>query len=842
MKRVLLAAASGMGLGFALVLRSSLRAPILGLGPPDGAPSLLCSLPDPLLLLLAAAAGGLAGGLLAFRGKAHLATPFLPAGLAATVFVPGLFSTAPFLAAFSGRFLDFVLLASLLVALGRLFARAAARPAPVVSVSLAAFVLYALLGLRISEDVGLSGDEPHYLLVTYSLLHDLDLEVQDNYADEDYRHFYGGAIGAHLGEGTPYSVHGVGVSLLLLPGFALAGLAGVVITEAMVAALLLGAIYGLSFELTGSGKAAFFASAAFGLSSPGVFLSVSAYPELPAALVVVLVARRLVREDALGARAALLWSLLPGTLPFFHMKFGPLAALLFGALVFRFGLARRPPLYGLLGGAGLSLSAFLFLSFWTAGSLDPTAAYGRPRVFLDRIPLGTAGLLFDQEFGLLPSSPVYFLGLAALATLYRRKRILGVVALLAFLCVLIPSAAHPLWTGGTSPPARFLFPGLPLLMAAAACLVAREEEVGLGPWAPSLLAASLALSGAMLFLPGGPLYLNSRDGRGQVWEALSSSWDLADYLPSLVIADARSWIAAVALALTVLAAVAAQVARRRLLLPPFAVVLLLGAWAQDLTGVARSRSLEVPWTLEAMRGLAGRERFLALPAFERLSLETVTDALSLPLLPDPRESDPTSWWSRACSIPPGRFEVSGIEPGGISFCNGGGCFAKGETSFSSNVALGRFRVRAFSLSGAPRLRMREPRSGRVQALRSAALAGGSRLHGLDDHAYLDPSGFWVRKASRASFALETPVPEEAAPALLLRNGGVENRVEVAGPREGRSFFLNPWEAREVVVEGEGPVVLFTIESESGFRPSELDPGSRDRRELGVLVRAHPAFD
>jgi len=38
------------------------------------------------------------------------------------------------------------------------------------------------------------------------------------------------------------------------------------------------------------------------------------------------------------------------------------------------------------------------------------------------------------------------------------------------------------------------------------------------------------------------------------------------------------------------------------------------------------------------------------------------------------------------------------------------------------------------------------------------------------------------------------------------------------------------------------VEAFAIESRSGFRPSALDPGSRDDRELGVLVRARPAFD
>src|SRR4030065_1176420 len=94
-------------------------------------------------------------------------------------------------------------------------------------------------------------------------------------------------------------------------------------------------------------------------------------------------------------------------------------------------------------------------------------------MFFEGVPLGIAGLLFDQEFGLLLHAPFYLLGFAGIVTLFRRNALLGALSLLALLSVAIPGAAHPLWSGGTSPPARFLFPALPLMTIAGAGVLAR---------------------------------------------------------------------------------------------------------------------------------------------------------------------------------------------------------------------------------------------------------------------------------------------------------------------------------------------------------------------------------
>ncbi len=75
--------------------------------------------------------------------------------------------------------------------------------------------------------ISFSGDEPHYLLITHSLLQDGDFNVANNYANEDYSAFMpeGVKLDVHLAPGTDgYSMHSPGISILLLPFYALGSL------------------------------------------------------------------------------------------------------------------------------------------------------------------------------------------------------------------------------------------------------------------------------------------------------------------------------------------------------------------------------------------------------------------------------------------------------------------------------------------------------------------------------------------------------------------------------------------------------------------------------------------
>jgi len=70
----------------------------------------------------------------------------------------------------------------------------------------------------------ITGDEPHYLLITKSLVSDGDVNLWNNYQNKDYLKFYPGRLDSHTKTGKKgsrfqYSRHMPGFSALLLPAY-----------------------------------------------------------------------------------------------------------------------------------------------------------------------------------------------------------------------------------------------------------------------------------------------------------------------------------------------------------------------------------------------------------------------------------------------------------------------------------------------------------------------------------------------------------------------------------------------------------------------------------------------
>ena len=109
------------------------------------------------------------------------------------------------------------------------------------------------------------GDEPHYLAATQSLLHDGDLRVANNYAKGEYLDYFPGRLEPHFlkraTSGEIYSIHAPGVSVVVLPAFAIAGYRGAVATMILIAALTAALTWRLAFRLSASAGAAWAATA-----------------------------------------------------------------------------------------------------------------------------------------------------------------------------------------------------------------------------------------------------------------------------------------------------------------------------------------------------------------------------------------------------------------------------------------------------------------------------------------------------------------------------------------------------------------------------------------------------
>jgi hypothetical protein len=713
-------------------------------------------------------------------------------------------------------------------------------------VAVVALGLYLLVGYRTQKEVGLTGDEPHYLLIVHSLLRDHDLQVADDYADGSFGEFYVGKIGPRLAHGTSYSVHGIGLPLLLLPGYALLGLVGVLLTEALLGAFAVRELFRAVEQLTGDRAASLVAAVGFGVTVPALFLSTSAYPELAAAALAIAVFRRWISPPPPKPTSAVAWGLTYGLLPFFHIKFFPLAAV-FGLGSMILWPKRR---WRVVAGMTIGLMAFFTFCYVFWGSLNPLASYGTQRVFWNRIPLGVAGLFFDQEFGLLPASPFYFFALAAVGSYFRRQAARGLLIVATLCAVALPGAAHPLWSGGTSAPARFLFPALPLLAVAAGAVWSWEPRRGVHTWARALLLVSVLLGAYAAWLPGQYLYLNQRDGTGRIWESLGASWDLTHYLPSIVRADSRSLaLAGVGAAILVLA-IGAQCSRRRLRLPPLALAILAATWLLDFASPGQvPESARARWQGELLWGLPGREadRFTELPSTSPIDYREVLELIALPLQPAKRVSRRKQreqgdlWKSAPVRLPSGEFVVASERAAKIDLCNGEGCFSKSQTGrrFRTRVGLARFHVRSVVASPELHLRPASLDGDFVTARQSIELAGGLRLHSLDDNVFFEPRGFWIRSGARARFVLEDEIAGEAI--LSLANGGRENWIEVQQPERSFQFSLRPFQTKRLQVPLAEKLGFLAVEAATGFRPAELDPAKDDHRELGVFLTA-PVFD
>ncbi len=518
---------------------------------PDG---VLIGVPSAGVVVLAL----LAGGLIRVSGAAALGGFLLPilGVVLGSLFWP---SFAPLLL-FSGRPLfAFVLAALFLAVVGW-----RARPPRVLLLPLV-FALYAGVSYEVQTRVGPEGDEPQYLMVTQSLIQDHDLVLDNDFQPARYAPFFSRPLKPDFRirgpEGQIYSLHAVGLSLLILPAYALWGYAGASFFMALLAALLVRELRRLVKELTSDEFLAEGTAWLVAMSPPIIHFAGLIFTEIPAALLVCVGLRTAVFGRS--SRALLVAAWCAAALPWLNVRYSILALAIGVAIGVRWwGDVRaasgakgaiRPllaPALILLGSA-LALGRYHF-ELW--GFVDPRRVYGRTREFgLDVLPEGLPGLFFDQEFGLFVYAPVFVLSIAGFVQLWRRKRTLALAGLVAALGVIATASVWPMWRGGFNPPARFLVPLISILTASLALSLQR----GIRP-ATALLAGWSLWCGL-----GGALNIETihrdRDGVAPFFRTQSGAREWTAALPSFVLSEDRptrvlSWPWAILLGLALLSA------------------------------------------------------------------------------------------------------------------------------------------------------------------------------------------------------------------------------------------------------------------------------------------------
>ncbi|MGE3511312.1 MAG: hypothetical protein AB7N65_20775 [Vicinamibacterales bacterium] len=738
-------------------------------------------------------------------------------------------------------------------------------------------LLYAGLGLYATATTSLGGDEPHYLVITHSLLTDGDLQIENNHTRGHYRAFYGGELRPdYLRRGTNqqiYSIHAPGLPVLLLPGYAAAGRTGAVLTVGVFGALAALAVFDLAAAIAGA-KVAWIVWACVSLTVPFLPHAWSLYPEMAGAAIVAwamlwAASRAPVPPITwVGRGICLAW------LPWLHTKFSILLAALVVVLAWRLRREWKNAA-ALVCPIALSGAAWLGFFYVVYGTLDPQVPYGSYTAQFLRfgnIPRSVLGLFLDQKFGLIVYAPVYLLVISGLWVGRRdsRWRSLMWAGLLTGMVFVLSSARMYMWWGGSSAPARFLVPLLPLLVPAMTAGVAHATRAAASMW---LLAvgASLSVGGAAIAGTHGSWLYSAPHGVARMLELVQGSAPLTAALPSFTEADWQTplrllwpWVVAI-LAASLAGRGVARVAGQAVWVPAsqwLVFVLVASALARSFPPAARADA-------QVRGGVALLERFdpHRLRAFDYARLSRLTPQQWLSRLTVSFDREPGSVpdsqgrLTEALTLPPGEYDATvwfeGSDrprPGDLQAALGGGDLAARMSGPLGNPATLRIAlpvsvpalwIQTTDLTAARAVRRVQVVArdvvpagararGRVRAVEGVRGRPGAYVGFADGNAYPERGPFWTRAdtparvwlAPAGAQALLVTIHVGPAPATVtLRVGDRRERLMLA--RDDTRTLRIPL-ARTAAVPIE-------VQSDSFFVPAEVDPNSTDRRQLGCQV-------
>jgi hypothetical protein len=716
-----------------------------------------------------------------------------------------------------------------------------------------------------------NGDEPHYLIITQSLLQDRDLQIENNHLQRDYRAYSTTTLKPDYRSrgknGAIYSIHSPGLPLLVAPFFAAFGYRGVVVALVACSAMASALAWLVAWRVTRSQAASWFGWAAASLSVPYFFAAGSVFPDGPGAALTLAGVLPLVDERAREPRQLASIGAALAILPWLHSRFVILAvcaaAAVVGRLLNEADRVRRIAAFVAFPIA----SAVAWLSFFQViyGTPNPLAPYaGTLETSFGNIVRGAPGILFDQQFGLIANAPVYlcaFLGLAMM--LSRGPRRLALELLLVTVPYFVAVTCFYMWWGGTSAPARFLVPIALVLAVPTAVWFAGTSSTTARAFGAGVLFISALMTMTMAWIDRGELVFNYRDGASRLALWLSPIVDLTKALPSLfqnppstVVFQVAIWLAAIVVA----TAMAFSVRHR------MSAVVALGL-ALELTLTAAVslvwRSNHVNAATPSSGGSVVLSRYnpssgqfaLAYRPFHRVPIESILAQIPLASLSTLGRNE----WSTMMHLPPGVYEVTGA-------LRGAGAGHVRIVTDRQSPAIADWDVASFDplwkrevlipvavaalqidLDAAAQQSLRDV------AVRAASLVPkGDRLdddleagHGarygraivflLAGTAWVEPEGVWVGRAASADFVITPDAPGPIR--LFVRNGAAPNQVTLESGGWHQTLILRPGEERRCDIPiHEGPGTPLTVHSAEGFRPADLDPKSQDDRWLGVWIQ------
>jgi hypothetical protein len=443
-----------------------------------------------------------------------------------------------------------------------------------------------------------------------------------------------------------------------------------------------------------------------------------------------------------------------------------------------------------------------------------------------------------------------------------------------------------MWWGGSSAPARFLVPVVPLFAPALALMFARLRGGLLAAHVWLALGFSVCVAALSLTNVAPALLFSSPHGVAHLAELLRGGSPLPSALPTFT---EENWLAPIGrLALWGGAVVATAVcgwlwSRRQERLSKMSPTVLSSPslfWPLfvEASVFLVAASLVVgPYAADARAEAVRHGRFGLLTAFDpdarrafdyragalaKMTPAQWTDATSLTFRLDPAEApDPQGRLTEGLSLPPGEYTVSvtfddgGARTGDVLAALGGGnvlARVSAQPRLASMqvfmpIAVPQLWVQMSDAPSAAAARRVDvtpltivpvQRRERVEVRRVEAVEGRPHAYVayVNDGAFPEGGVFWTRGTTQADVLV---APAGASIVNLTIHAGPEGgEVRVSTDGKPTSVTLQGGETRtmSIPVSPDTRVLALSVQSSSAFRPSDVDRTSTDTRELGCQVR------
>lgn len=315
-----------------------------------------------------------------------------------------------------------------------------------------------------NSSVPFIGDEPHYMILSESLIEDFDLEI-NNQSQTDkpsllFRDFRDHGISKN---GIEYSIHYPFLALFISPAFA--NQQGIikpvpVLTAKVLITIAFSAFFALILmivlsEIRSKFESLIIVSAIFGM--PYIAYSSQIFPEVLISILL-FVSFYSLYENKFGRFKTYIPIVLI-IFPFLHIKFLGVSVILILYWVYIFRNEKTKLIFGTTVYA-LGLIVFIFYNQFIFGSISPYQS----RDFLVSDLVGRyTGYLFDTDRGLFALNPLLLFSFIEIARLFRKNIIRSIFPLTLIFAGHLPNLFHTIFWLGSCPVGRYWIAVYPII-------------------------------------------------------------------------------------------------------------------------------------------------------------------------------------------------------------------------------------------------------------------------------------------------------------------------------------------------------------------------------------------